>query len=112
MSVNTPRLSFATRLTLTMAALLLGYAGLVALLSRQVAHEHEQEALQRLSHAPPALCQMQAFTLRGPRARRRGGPLRTQGDEITAIAGAFQGMTQRIEQHAHAHREMMASVAQ
>ena len=45
-----PRLSFATRLTLALAALLLGYAGLVAMLSRQVAHEHEQEALQRLSH--------------------------------------------------------------
>ena len=45
-----PRLIFATRLTLTLAALLLGYAGLVAMLSRQVAHEHEQEALQRLSH--------------------------------------------------------------
>ena len=44
------RLSFATRLTLTLAALLLGYAALVALLSRQLAHEHEQEALQRLSH--------------------------------------------------------------
>ena len=44
------RLSFASRLTLTLAALLLAYAALVALLSRQVAHEHEQEALQRLSH--------------------------------------------------------------
>ena len=44
------RLSFATRLTLTLAALLLGYAGLVAGLSRQVAHQHEQESLQRLSH--------------------------------------------------------------
>ena len=50
MSTNTPQMSFATRLTLTLAALLLGYAGLVALLSRQVAQEHEQEALQRLSH--------------------------------------------------------------
>ena len=44
------RLSFATRLTLTLAALLLGYAALVAGLSRQLAQEHEQEALQRLSH--------------------------------------------------------------
>ncbi len=44
------RMSFASRLTLTLAALLLAYAGLVALLSRQVAQEHAQEALQRLSH--------------------------------------------------------------
>ena len=50
MIFTAPRLSFAARLTLTLAALLLGYAGLVALLSRQVAQEHEQEALQRLSH--------------------------------------------------------------
>ena len=45
-----PRLSFATRLTGVLAVLLLTYALLVALLSRQVASEHEQESLQRLSH--------------------------------------------------------------
>jgi len=50
MTARTRRLSFATRLTLALAVLLLGYAALVAGLSRQVAHEHEQEALQRLSH--------------------------------------------------------------
>ena len=50
MTANASRLSFATRLTLTLAALLLGYAALVAGLSRQLAQEHEQEALQRLSH--------------------------------------------------------------
>ena len=50
MSTSPARLSFATRLTLTLAALLLAYAALVAGLSRQLAHEHEQEALQRLSH--------------------------------------------------------------
>ena len=44
------RLSFTTRLTLVLAALLLSYAVGVALLSRQVAHQHEQETLQRLSH--------------------------------------------------------------
>ena len=49
-SARAQRLSFATRLTLILAALLLGYAALVAGLSRQLAHEHEQEALQRLSH--------------------------------------------------------------
>ena len=45
-----PRRSFAARLTWALAALLLAYAALVAGLSRQLAHEHEQEALQRLSH--------------------------------------------------------------
>jgi signal transduction histidine kinase len=44
------RLSFTTRLTLALALLLLGFAALVAVLGRQVAHEHEQESLQRLSH--------------------------------------------------------------
>jgi len=43
-------LSFATRLTLMLAALLLAYAGLIAVLGRSVAAEHEQESLQRLSH--------------------------------------------------------------
>ena len=43
-------LSFTTRLTLTLAALLLAYAGLIAVLGRSVAAEHEQESLQRLSH--------------------------------------------------------------
>ena len=42
--------SFTTRLTLALALLLLGYGGFVALLGRQVAAEHEQESLQRLSH--------------------------------------------------------------
>ena len=50
MTATPARLSFATRLTLTLAALLLGYAGLVAGLSSLVAREHEQESLQRLSH--------------------------------------------------------------
>jgi len=45
-----PPLSFTTRLTLTLAALLLAYAGLIAVLGRSVAAEHEKEALQRLSH--------------------------------------------------------------
>ena len=43
-------LSFTARLTLTLAALLLAYAGLIAVLGRGVAAEHEQESLQRLSH--------------------------------------------------------------
>ena len=42
--------SFTTRLTLALALLLLGFGALVALLGRQVAAEHEQESLQRLSH--------------------------------------------------------------
>jgi signal transduction histidine kinase len=42
--------SFTTRLTLALALLLLAYGGFVALLGRQVAAEHEQESLQRLSH--------------------------------------------------------------
>lgn len=44
------RRSFATRLTLALAGLLLAYGGFVALLARQMAAEHEQESLQRLSH--------------------------------------------------------------
>ncbi len=43
-------LSFSTRLTLTLAGLLLAYAGLIGVLGRSVANEHEQESLQRLSH--------------------------------------------------------------
>ena len=43
-------LSFSTRLTLTLAALLLAYAGLIAVLGRSVAAGHEQESLQRLSY--------------------------------------------------------------
>ncbi len=42
--------SFATRLSLVLATLLLAYGGLVAALAGRVASEHEQEALQRLSH--------------------------------------------------------------
>ncbi len=42
--------SFATRLVLVLAVLLLAYAALVAVLSRQVAQTQAQEALQRLSH--------------------------------------------------------------
>ena len=42
--------SFTTRLTLALALLLLAYGAFVALLGRQVAAEHEQESLQRLSH--------------------------------------------------------------
>jgi signal transduction histidine kinase len=42
--------SFATRLTLALGLLLLAWGGLVALLAQRLAHEHEQEALQRLSH--------------------------------------------------------------
>jgi signal transduction histidine kinase len=42
--------SFTMRLTLALALLLLAYGALVALLGRQVASEHEQESLQRLSH--------------------------------------------------------------
>lgn len=46
----TRRRSFTTRLTFALALLLLAYGGFVALLGRHVAAEHEQEALQRLSH--------------------------------------------------------------
>jgi len=42
--------SFTTRLTLALALLLLAYGAFVAVLGRQVAVQHEQEALQRLSH--------------------------------------------------------------
>ena len=42
--------SFSTRLTLALALLLLAYGAFVALLGRQLAAEHEQESLQRLSH--------------------------------------------------------------
>ena len=42
--------SFATRLSLVLALLLLAYGAFVALLGRQVAAEQEQESLQRLSH--------------------------------------------------------------
>ena len=42
--------SFTARLTLALGLLLLAYGGFVALLGRQVAAEHEQESLQRLSH--------------------------------------------------------------
>ena len=44
------RRSFTTRLTIALALLLLGFGALVGLLGRHVAAEHEQEALQRLSH--------------------------------------------------------------
>ncbi len=44
------RRSFTTRLILALALLLLGFGAGVALLGRQVAAEHEQESLQRLSH--------------------------------------------------------------
>ena len=44
------RRSFTTRLTIALALLLLGFGALVGLLGRHVATEHEQEALQRLSH--------------------------------------------------------------
>ena len=43
-------LSFTTRLTLALAALLLLFGGFVAAVGRHVAAEHEQESLQRLSH--------------------------------------------------------------
>lgn len=42
--------SLTTRLTIALALLLLGFGALVGLLGRHVAAEHEQEALQRLSH--------------------------------------------------------------
>ena len=42
--------SFTARLTVALALLLLAYGALVAVLGRQVANEHEQESLQRLSH--------------------------------------------------------------
>ena len=44
------RASFATRLTVTLALLLLGFGALVGGLVRHLALEHEQETLQRLSH--------------------------------------------------------------
>ena len=50
--MNRRSLSFTARLTLTLAALLLAYAGLITVLGRGVAAEHEQESLQRLSHGP------------------------------------------------------------
>ena len=43
------RATFTTRLTLTLALLLLGFAAAIALLGRQLAAQHEQESLQRLS---------------------------------------------------------------
>lgn len=43
------RRSFATRLTLVLALLLLGYGAFVALLGRHLAAEQEEESLQRLS---------------------------------------------------------------
>ncbi len=46
----TRRPSFAARLMLVLALLLLGYGAFVALLGRHVVVEREQEALQRLSH--------------------------------------------------------------
>ena len=48
--MNPRRPSFTTGLTLTLATLLLAYAGLIVVLGRSVAAEHEQESLQRLSH--------------------------------------------------------------
>ena len=42
--------SFARRLLLALALLLLGFGALLALLGRQLAAEHERELLQRLSH--------------------------------------------------------------
>lgn len=42
--------SFATRLALVLAVLLLGYGLLVGALSRRAFSEHEQESLQRISH--------------------------------------------------------------
>ncbi len=44
------RWSFGVRLTALLALLLLAFATLVAVLGRNLAHEQEQEALQRLSH--------------------------------------------------------------
>ncbi|MBM3522452.1 MAG: sensor histidine kinase, partial [Alphaproteobacteria bacterium] len=41
--------SFAARLTVALAALLLAYGAFVAALGRHVAQQHEQEVLQRLS---------------------------------------------------------------
>ena len=45
-----PARSLATRIIVAMALLLAGFCVLVVLLGRHVAAEHEQEALQRLSH--------------------------------------------------------------
>jgi signal transduction histidine kinase len=44
------RFGFATRLAFAAGALLLAWGVFVALLVQRLAHEHEQEALQRLSH--------------------------------------------------------------
>jgi signal transduction histidine kinase len=44
------RVSFGTRLTVTLALLLLAFGALVALLAQQVVQGRELEALQRLSH--------------------------------------------------------------
>lgn len=46
----TARRSFATRLSVVLALLLLAYGALIAVVASRVAAEHEQEALQRLSH--------------------------------------------------------------
>jgi signal transduction histidine kinase len=45
-----PKSSFTKRLTLALAVLLLSYGIFVAYLSRQVAQEHSQEAMQTMSH--------------------------------------------------------------
>ena len=42
--------SFAMRLSLALAALLLAYGAMVALLGQRLMHEHGEETLQRLSH--------------------------------------------------------------
>ena len=47
--MNAGRRSFTIRLTLALAVLLLACGAFVALLGRQVAAQHEQESLQRLS---------------------------------------------------------------
>ncbi len=48
--MSATRRSFSTRLTIALALLLLLFGALVALLGRQLAAEHEEESLQRLSH--------------------------------------------------------------
>ena len=48
--MSRPGSSFATRLSLVLALLLLGYGAFVALIGRQFAQEQSQESLQRLSH--------------------------------------------------------------
>ena len=50
MLVMTQRRSFTTRLMVALALARLSFGLLLALIARHVAHEHEQEALQRLSH--------------------------------------------------------------